>query len=141
MKSARYYLCVIEKDPDSAYGVWFPDMPGAYGAADDFEDVIREAGTVLRLHVEALEASGKSVPAPRSYEQVVGSQEVRKAIAAGATAAVVPLLADGGRSVRINLSMERGLVDQIDAAAKARGLTRSSFLAQAAREKILDGIA
>jgi hypothetical protein len=34
------------------------------------------------------------------------------------------------------VTVERGLLDQIDEAAKARGLTRSAFLAQAAREKI-----
>jgi metal-responsive CopG/Arc/MetJ family transcriptional regulator len=48
----------------------------------------------------------------------------------------VPLLADAGRTVRINISLDKALVDQIDTAAAARGLTRSAFLAQAAREKI-----
>jgi hypothetical protein len=37
---------------------------------------------------------------------------------------------------RINVSLDKALVDRIDAAATARGLTRSAFLAQAAREKI-----
>jgi len=36
----------------------------------------------------------------------------------------------------VNVTVERGLLDQIDEAATARGLTRSAFLAQAAREKI-----
>ena len=49
----------------------------------------------------------------------------------------VPLLADAGRTVRINISLDKALVDQIDAAASARGLTRSAFIAQAAREKIV----
>ena len=40
------------------------------------------------------------------------------------------------RTVRVNVTVERGLLDQIDEAATARGLTRSAFLAQAAREKI-----
>jgi metal-responsive CopG/Arc/MetJ family transcriptional regulator len=48
----------------------------------------------------------------------------------------VPLLADAERTVRINVSLDKGLVDRIDSAAAARGLTRSAFLAQAAREKI-----
>jgi metal-responsive CopG/Arc/MetJ family transcriptional regulator len=48
----------------------------------------------------------------------------------------VPLLADAGRTVRINISLDKGLVDQIDAAASTRGLTRSAFIAQATREKI-----
>ena len=44
--------------------------------------------------------------------------------------------ADAGRTVRINISLDKALVDRIDSAAAARGLTRSAFLAQAAREKI-----
>jgi metal-responsive CopG/Arc/MetJ family transcriptional regulator len=47
-------------------------------------------------------------------------------------------LADAGRTVRINVSLDKALVDQIDEAAEARGLTRSAFIAQAAREKIMD---
>ena len=54
----------------------------------------------------------------------------------GAVLFAVPLLADAGRTVRINISLDKALVDRIDAAAAARGLTRSAFLAQAAREKI-----
>jgi metal-responsive CopG/Arc/MetJ family transcriptional regulator len=34
------------------------------------------------------------------------------------------------------LSLDAGLLDAIDEAAKAHGLTRSAFLASAAREKI-----
>ena len=48
----------------------------------------------------------------------------------------MPLLLDSGRAVRANLSLDAGLLDAIDKAAKAHGLTRSAFLASVAREKI-----
>lgn len=140
MSAKRYFVGVIEKDEDSAFGVWFPDAPGAYGAADEFEDVISAAGQALRHHVEALQTAGMPTPEPRAYDEVINSADVRSAIAAGAAAIVVPLLADGGRTVRVNVSIERDLVEQIDSAAEARGLTRSAFLAQAARDKILAGV-
>jgi hypothetical protein len=57
-------------------------------------------------------------------------------LAEGAALAIVPLLLDAGRAVRGNLSLDAGLLDAIDEAAKAHGLTRSAFLASAAREKI-----
>ena len=41
-----------------------------------------------------------------------------------------------GRSVKANISLDRGLLDAIDAAAKRVGVTRSGFLASAARDKI-----
>jgi len=140
-RKPRYFVGVIEKDADSAFGIWFPDVPGAYGASDEFDDVIGAGGAALRHHVEALERSGQPAPSARPYVEVMADDEVRAAMSSGGSAILVPLLADGGRAVRVNVSLERGLVEQIDAAAASRGLTRSSFLAQAAREKILSGVA
>ena len=62
--------------------------------------------------------------------------EIAAALAAGAVLGMVPLVLDAGRAVRANLSLDAGLLDAIDEAAKAHGLTRSAFLASAAREKI-----
>ena len=67
----------------------------------------------------------------------MNDRDVRRSLKAGATTMLVPLLADPGRTVRVNVTVERGLLSQIDEAAEARGLTRSGFLAQAAREKII----
>ena len=43
---------------------------------------------------------------------------------------------DSGRTVRAKISLDAALLDAIDA-AKERGLSRSAFLASAAREKIM----
>jgi predicted RNase H-like HicB family nuclease len=135
--ATKYYLGIVEKDAGSAWGMWFPDMPGCFPAADDFDDLPRVAAEVLRQHVEALESNGRNISAPRPMTEVMVDKEVRKALRGGATTMLVPLLADPGRTVRVNVTVERGLLDQIDEAAEARGLTRSAFLAQAAREKIV----
>jgi predicted RNase H-like HicB family nuclease len=134
--STKYYLGVVEKDPDSAYGMWFPDMPGCFPAADEFDDLPRIAAEMLRQHVEALESNGRAVPEPRPVAEAMADKEARRSVKSGATTMLVPLFADPGRTVRVNVTVERGLLDQIDEAAGARGLTRSAFLAQAAREKI-----
>jgi len=63
-------------------------------------------------------------------------KDVARALADGAALAVVPLVMDSGRPAKANLSLDSGLLSAIDEAAAARGLTRSSFLATAAREKI-----
>jgi metal-responsive CopG/Arc/MetJ family transcriptional regulator len=49
---------------------------------------------------------------------------------------MIPLIVDSGRPVRANLSLDAGLLAAIDAEAARRGLTRSAFIAGAAREKI-----
>jgi predicted RNase H-like HicB family nuclease len=84
--ATKYYLGVVEKDADSAYGIWFLDMPGCFPAADEFDDLPRVAAALLRQHVEALESNGRTVPAPRSVAEAMGDREVRKALKAGATA-------------------------------------------------------
>jgi predicted RNase H-like HicB family nuclease len=134
--STKYYLGIVEKDDESAFGIWFPDMPGCFPAADAFDDLPRVAAEILRQHVEALQSNGRPVSPPRSIVEVLADKDVKKALRNGATTMLVPLLADAGRTVRVNVTVERGLLDQIDEAAEARGLTRSAFLAQAAREKI-----
>jgi metal-responsive CopG/Arc/MetJ family transcriptional regulator len=53
--------------------------------------------------------------------------------------AIVPLILDAGRAVKANLSLDAGLLEAIDDAAEAHGLTRSAFITSAAREKIERG--
>lgn len=134
--ATSHYLGVVESGADSAYGIWFPDVPGCFPAADDLDSLPRIAAELLRQHVEALESNGRTVPSPRPLEELMADTDLRRAIRQGATTMLVPLLADPGRTVRVNVTVERGLLEQIDEAAEARGLTRSAFLAQAAREKI-----
>jgi len=130
------YIAIIEKDPDSAFGIWFPDMEGCFSAGDTLAETSANAAAALRQHVEALQSAGRPVPSARAIDDVLRDEDVQAAVAAGAVLLAVPLLSDAGRTVRVNVSLDKGLVDEIDAAASARGLTRSAFLAQAAREKI-----
>jgi predicted RNase H-like HicB family nuclease len=131
-----HYVAIAEKDPDSAFGIWFPDVEGCFSAGDTLAEAATNAAAALRQHAEALESAGRPVPPARTLDDVLRDDDVRASLAAGAMLLAVPLLCDAGRTVRINVSLDKGLVDQIDNAASARGLTRSAFLAQAAREKI-----
>ena len=133
------YVAIAEKEPDSAFGIWFPDVEGCFSAGDTLAQASANAAAALRQHVEALESAGRPVPPARSLDDVLNDEDVRAALETGALLLAVPLLSDAGRTVRVNVSLDKGLVDQIDDAAAARGLTRSAFLAQAAREKISGG--
>lgn len=131
------FVAVIEKDPNSAFGVWFPDVEGCFSAGETLDEAITNASQALRQHCEALESAGRSISKARSIEVLQREKEVRNAIRSGAVLFAVPLLADAGRTVRLNITLDKALIDEIDAAATERGLTRSAFLAQAAREKII----
>jgi hypothetical protein len=65
----------------------------------------------------------------------VASEEIGE----GESAVMIPLLLDSGRTVRAKVSRDAALLDAIDAVAKERGLSRSAFLASAARERIMTG--
>lgn len=133
---STHYVAVIEKDADSAFGVWFPDVEGCFSAGETVEEAVANAAAALRQHIEAVESAGRRAPVARSIDDVLLDEDVATSIDKGAVLFAVPLLADAGRTVRINISLDKALVDQIDTAAATRGLTRSAFLAQAAREKI-----
>ena len=78
------------------------------------------------------QAQGIARPKAPTTREILGSVEID--VAAGEAAVLIPVLIDEGRTVRANLTFDAGLLGAIDAAASERGLTRSAFLASAARE-------
>lgn len=129
------YIALIDGRA-GAYGVAFPDCPGCTAMGATVDEAVSLATDALREWMADRVAAGVAAPTARSAEEVRADPDEVDALAAGAMLASVPLLLDAGRSVRANLSIDAGLLDAIDEAARARGLTRSAFLASAAREKI-----
>lgn len=134
---ARYVVLIHGET--GAYGVTVPDLPGCTSGGSTTDEVLRNAMEAIRLWAEDAIAEGRELPAPRSAERLRADPEVAQAVAQGAVLAIVPLLLDAGRPAKANLSIDAGLLAAIDEAAAARGLTRSAFLASAAREKIENG--
>ncbi len=129
------YVALVDGEA-GAYGVIVPDLPGCTSGGATTDDALHHAIEAVRLWAEDAIADGEELPAPRSAEALRADPEIAAAIAAGAALAIVPLLIDLGRPAKANLSIDAGLLAAIDEAAAARGLTRSAFLAGAAREKI-----
>jgi len=127
----RYYIGLVHKDEGSSFGVSFPDVPGVFSAAEDMAELIPNAAEAL-----GLSADDGPLPVARSVEEVRRDPEVRAELARGAFLVAVPFIENDAKIVRINVSMENGMVKAIDEAASARKLTRSAFLAQAARHEI-----
>jgi predicted RNase H-like HicB family nuclease len=131
------YIAFIHKDPDSVYGVSFPDMPGCFSAGETIDEAVRNSVEALSGHVRMLEADGDPVPTPRDFDAIMNDPELEED-REGAMTTVVPLLRDRGSNTRINVSLDLGLLEAIDAAARERGQTRSAFLASAARREIVN---
>jgi predicted RNase H-like HicB family nuclease len=131
---ARYVALIDGKQGE--YGVVVPDLPGCTSGGRTIDQAYRNAIEAVRLWVEDAEASREKLPRRRSLEALRRDPDVAAALVNGAAVVLVPVLRDSGRSVRANLSLDAGLLEAIDEAADAHGLTRSAFIASAAREKI-----
>ena len=128
-----HYVGILDGGGD-VWGVRVPDLPGSHGGGASPEAAISDAISAAREWAEATLAAGRRPPAARSVADLLTAGESDPA--AGESAVMVPLVVDLGRPVRANLSIDAGLLSAIDAEAARRGLTRSAFIAGAAREKI-----
>jgi predicted RNase H-like HicB family nuclease len=125
----KYFHALVHKDPDSAFGVEFPDLPGCFSAADRMEDILPKACEALELWFED-EAQAEPRPLEVVQAMVAGQ------LAEGAFLIAVPYFTSSGKPARVNISIDGGILAAIDTAAAARKLTRSAFLAEAARNEI-----
>ncbi|WP_119271995.1 type II toxin-antitoxin system HicB family antitoxin [Taklimakanibacter deserti] len=129
------YIAIIDYDEASGkYGAYFPDAPGATAMGATEAEVIADAIEALAEWVADEVADGRPAPVPRTYMQLLKSNEFDPG--QGGMIATVPLLRESGKPVRANVSIDAGLLETIDKEAERLGLTRSAFLASAAREKI-----
>jgi predicted RNase H-like HicB family nuclease len=135
---ATRYVALVDGERGK-YGVVVPDLPGCTSGGKTVDQALSNAVEAVRLWVEDAEADGEDLPHPRSPEVLRADPDVAAALAQGAMLAAVPVLRDAGRAVKANLSLDAGLLEAIDAAAEAHGLTRSAFITSAAREKIVGG--
>ena len=130
------YIALVHKDKNSCFGVSFPDMPGCFAAGDTPEEAFADAVTALSFHVEGILEEGMEISFPRSLEDLSADKEFMED-ADGAFIMMVPLFTEVGRVKRVNITMDENTLAAADAAAKQRGLTRSSFLAQSVRHEIM----
>ena len=125
----KYFYAVVHKEPDSSFGVAFPDLPGCFSAADEMEEILPNACEALELWFE-----DASDTAPMRLDEI--QQLAADDLNAGAFLIAVPRIKNANRIARVNLSLDRGMLDAIDKAAAERSLTRSAFISQAARNEI-----
>ncbi|MDE2977399.1 MAG: type II toxin-antitoxin system HicB family antitoxin [Acidobacteriota bacterium] len=128
------YVSFIHRT-DASYGVSFPDFPGCVSVGDTVDEAVRLGREALAFHVEGLVADGARIPTPRSIDAIKADPELAD-WRHEADFVLIPLLLDRGSSRRVNISLDRGLLEAIDDEARGRRMTRSAFLASAARHEI-----
>jgi len=119
------------------FGVQFPDVPGCFSMGDTLEEASKNAVEALGGHVRMLDADGDPIPTPRSLDAIVADDSLAQA-RANAVFVSIPLVRDLGSTTRINVSLDFGLLRAIDEEARARGQTRSAFIASAVRRELIE---
>ncbi|MDB5597260.1 MAG: hypothetical protein JWM36_4221 [Hyphomicrobiales bacterium] len=129
----RQYIGLIHKEAASDYGVSFPDLPGCVTAGKSLEEARVMAQEALTLHVAGMIEDGEAIPAPTSLDEIMADPENEGSIAVLALApAVAP------KAVRVNVTLPDDLLGRVDRYAEAHGMSRSGFLAQAAKRAMED---
>lgn len=138
-----YYRALLEPDGRGGYGVVFPELPGCVSHGDDAADAVRMATEALAGHLGSMSEHGDPVPDPAPLDAPLPGwldegAEPDEAPAERLVRVLVPFEAPG-RAVRLSVTIEEGLLERIDAAAAARGMSRSALLAEGARRLIGGG--
>ena len=125
------YVATIHEE-DGVFGVSFPDLPGCVTTAETMHSAIARAAQALALHVAGIIEDGAAPPEPRTVEQLRADEPDWMN---GAILALI-LVEVPGKALRVNISLEEGLLARIDRAAASAGQSRSGFLSAAARDRI-----
>src|SRR4051794_35334577 len=132
-----HYRALLEPDGHGGYGMVFPEVPGCVSAGDDATDALRMATEALAAHLNLMLEDGEPLPEPAAPDAPL-PEWLDFEDAVRLLLALIPF-EQPGRAVRLNISMEETMVARVDAAAEARGMSRSAFLTEAARQKLATG--
>ena len=117
-------------DERHAHGMIFPDFPGCFSAADDWQEIPALAQEAVECH-RAGEA--RPTPTPTPLEQLVTHPDYQS----GGVWMLIDIDTSHATSPQhVNISLPGTLLAEIDAYTHAHGASRSDFLAEAARNAL-----
>ncbi len=126
------YIAIVHKEANTDFGVSFPDFTGCVTAGQSIDEAKDLAQEVLTLHIHGMLEDGDKLPTPSKLENIMANENSAEAVAY----LVVTVPDVKPRTVRVNITVPEMTLQQIDAAAKKRGMSRSSFLVHAAQNAI-----
>ena len=126
----KFIIAIEPGTATTAFGVVVPDLPGCFSAGDTLDEAIDQAREAIDLWCETVIEDGGDLPIPKTLAEHQANPDF-----AGWVWAVVevPVERYFGPAEKLNITLPRLLLARIDDYAKAHGVTRSGFLADAAR--------
>ncbi len=123
------YVAIAKGDQAAGYVARFPDLPGVTASGLDVASMLAEARAVLAHQLHRLSDEGEAWPQATALESL--------ALSAGDIPFLVDVSVDD-TPLRVNISIGERLLKRIDQAAEAGGMSRSGFIAAAARKALGD---
>lgn len=134
-----YFAQFLPASPGSEeYSVMFPDLPGCVTCAEGLTKAFEMASDVLVGYLEVEMDTGAVLPSPSDYATAKAKaeaecRELGIEISEGTFYQLVPADPQTEKPVRLSISLQPRVVSLIDSKAKAEGMTRSGFIAHAAK--------
>ncbi|MFT7622164.1 MAG: putative RNase H-like HicB family nuclease [Myxococcota bacterium] len=127
---AIYHAGVFKED-DSQYGAVFHDFPGTLGVGATMQDCFESAREALRAAVETMRDLGMPVPEPSGLDVAQANPDLAAAVT------FIGVHIETGQHkrepVRINVTIDKQLLERADMFRKGRGLKRSALFELALR--------
>jgi len=125
------YIAVIHKDPDSGFGVSFPDFLGCVTVGDTLEEARVLAKEALEFHIDGMKADGDPIPEPSNIDTVIANPDFADGVLFVVTADNAP-----EKAVRINISVPENALRLIDKAAEKFHISRSALMVQSTLRQV-----
>lgn len=119
------YPAIVERAREG-FSVFFPDLPGCVSAGSSIQQAALNAEEALSGHLLVSAQYGDEVSDPTPLDLLEFDHDIDE------IARILVRAERPGKSVRLNITLDEGLVAAIDRVAK----NRSGFLADAARHEL-----
>src|SRR5438067_8862577 len=93
------YIAIIHNEPDSDFGVRFPDFPGCITAGRTLDEAKDMAAEALTGHIEVMRETGEPVPDPSTLDEVMSEPDFRDGVAFLVT------VHEPGKTVCVNINL------------------------------------
>lgn len=124
------YVALVSGGQAEGYKAHFHDLPDCAVSGGGLAELLTNARQGLTRCLEAFEAAGDAWPAATPIEQIPSQPGVMP----------IPVdVAVDDQPIRVNISLGERLVQRLDAAAEAGGMTRSGYIAKAVRASLGEG--
>jgi predicted RNase H-like HicB family nuclease len=119
------YPAIVERTADG-FSVFFPDLPGCTSAGATIQQAALNSEEALAGHLLVSAQYGDEVSDPTSLDELESDPDIYE------VARILVRAERPGKSIRLNITLDEGLVAAIDRVAK----NRSGFIAEAARHQL-----